>query len=116
MTHTVSKVYSYLILLLNINFNGMFNFGYTQMFLGFEDVATKWFAAVESHVHWIYCAYILMNLCPIRGVEKTGSIAQKQEVISHIVSLQKKSRVRQLLSRFNGVDVYKRELQQALAV
>jgi hypothetical protein len=30
MTHTVSKVYSYLILLLNINFNGMFNFGYTQ--------------------------------------------------------------------------------------
>jgi hypothetical protein len=30
MAHTVSEVYSYLILLLNINFNGMFNFGYTQ--------------------------------------------------------------------------------------
>jgi len=29
MSQTVSKVYSYLILLLNINFNGMFNFGYT---------------------------------------------------------------------------------------
>jgi hypothetical protein len=33
MTHTVSKVYSYLILLLNINFNGMFNFGYTLLIL-----------------------------------------------------------------------------------
>ena len=87
-----------------------------KMFLGFEDVATKRFAAVQSHVHWIYCAYILMNLCPIRGVDKNGSIAQKQEVISHIVGLRDKSRVRQLLTRFNGVDVYKTELQQALAV
>ena len=88
-----------------------------KMFLGFEDVATKLFAAVESHVHWIYCAYILMNLCPIRGVvEKNGSIAQKQEVISTIVRLREKSRVRQLLTRFNGVDVYKNELQQALVV
>ena len=87
-----------------------------KMFLGFEDVATKWFAAVESHVHWVYCAYILMNLCPIRGVDKNGSIAQKQEVINHIVRLREKSRVRQLLTRFNGVDVYKNELQQALAV
>jgi hypothetical protein len=34
MAHTVSKVYSYLILLFNINFNGMFNFGYTQKILG----------------------------------------------------------------------------------
>jgi len=31
MAHTVSEVYSYLILLLNINFNGMFNFGYTHI-------------------------------------------------------------------------------------
>ena len=86
------------------------------MFLGFEDVAAKQFAAVQSHVHWIYCAYILMNLCPIRGVAKNGSIIQKQEVISHFVGLKDKSRVRQLLTRFNGIEVYKSELQQALAV
>ena len=86
-----------------------------KMFLGFEDVAVKWFAAVESHVHWIYCAYILMNLCPIRGVDKNGSIAQKQELISRIVMLREKSRVRQLLTRFDGVDAYKSELRQALA-
>jgi hypothetical protein len=85
-----------------------------KMFLGFEDVAAKWFTAVQSHVHWIYCAYILMNLCPIRGVDKTGSIAQKQELISRIVMLREKSRVRQLLTRFNGIDAFKNELQQAL--
>ena len=85
-----------------------------KMFLGFEDVAAKWFTAVESHVHWIYCAYILMNLCPIRGVEKNGSIVQKQELISRIVMLREKSRVRQLLTRFNGIDAFKNELQQAL--
>ena len=87
-----------------------------KMFLGFEDVAAKQFAAVQSHVHWIYCAYILMNLCPIRGVAKNGSIIQKQEVINHFVGLKNKSRVRQLLTRFNGIEVYKSELQQALAV
>ena len=27
--------------------------------LGFEDVATSGFASVMSHVHWVYCAYIL---------------------------------------------------------
>lgn len=86
-----------------------------KMFLGFEDVATKRFAAVESYVHWVYCAYILMNLCPIRGVEKSGAIAQKQEMISHIVGLREISRVRQLLTRFNGVEAYKNELQQVLA-
>jgi sensor histidine kinase regulating citrate/malate metabolism len=56
-----------------------------------------------------------MNLCPIRGVDKTGSIAQKQELISRIVMMREKSRVRQLLTRFDGVDTYKSELQQALA-
>lgn len=86
-----------------------------KMFLGFEDVSTKRFAAVQSHVHWVYCAYILMNLCPIRGVEASGAVAQKQEIISHIVGLKEKSRVRQLLTRFNGVEVYKNELHQALA-
>ena len=31
-----------------------------KMFLGFEDVATKSFDSVISHVHWVYCAYILL--------------------------------------------------------
>jgi hypothetical protein len=34
-----------------------------KMFMGFEDVATKYFSSVVSHVHWVYCAYILLILC-----------------------------------------------------
>ncbi|MBT8340067.1 MAG: transposase [Desulfatitalea sp.] len=87
-----------------------------KMFLGFEDIATKQFAAVESHVHWIYCAYILMNSLPVPGVEKNDSIAQKQAAITRIVDLREQSRVRQLLTRFNGVDVYKKQLDEALSM
>jgi hypothetical protein len=32
--------------------------------LGFEDVATRGFDAVMSHVHWVYCTYILLHLSP----------------------------------------------------
>lgn len=31
-----------------------------KMFLGFEDVATKWFTSVMAHVHWaILCLYLI---------------------------------------------------------
>ena len=30
--------------------------------LGFEDVATHGFDAVIAHVHWVYCAYILLHI------------------------------------------------------
>ena len=55
---------------------------------------------------------LITDLCPIRGVEKNESVAQKHEMISHFVGLKEKSNVIQLLTRFNGVEVYKTELQQ----
>ena len=41
--------------------------------LGFEDVATHGFASVMSHVHWVYCSYILLHLSP-PGVSATHSV------------------------------------------
>ena len=41
--------------------------------LGCEDVATSGFDAVMSHVHWVYCAYIVLHLSP-PGVWVFGSI------------------------------------------
>jgi hypothetical protein len=35
-----------------------------KMFLGFEDVATRTFESVKAHVHWVYCAYILLHSHP----------------------------------------------------
>ena len=31
------------------------------MFLGFEDVSVNYFSSEMSHVHYVYCAYILLN-------------------------------------------------------
>lgn len=41
------------------------------MFLGFEDVVTKWFVSVMAHVHWVYCAYILLHSHPPGSPEQT---------------------------------------------
>ena len=50
MSQTVSKVYSYLILLLNINFNGMLNFGYTH-FISISQLSAN---KVECLIHSRY--------------------------------------------------------------
>ena len=83
------------------------------MFLGFEDVAPKYFDSVVAHVHWVYCAYILLNAGPFDT--HIGGIVEKQQRISEIISNGEKSRVIQILTQFNGAQRYKTELQQAMA-
>lgn len=85
-----------------------------KMFLGFEDVATKWFSSVMAHVHWVYSVYILLNSKCIEVPEKLKSLAEKQHWISKIIENKEKSRVLQLLTRINGVKHYKTEIQSAL--
>jgi len=52
------------------------------MFLGFEDVATKWFDSVSAHVHWVYCVYLLLNAGPFDT--HVRAIAEKQNRISRV--------------------------------
>ena len=85
-----------------------------KMFLGFEDVATKWFSSVIAHVHWVYCVYILLNSKCIEVPEKLKSLTEKQHWIANIIENKEKSRVLQLLTRINGVTLYKTEIQAAL--
>jgi hypothetical protein len=85
-----------------------------KMFLGFQDVATKWFSSVMAHVHWVYCVYILLNSKGIEVPEKLKSLAQKQHWITKIMENKEKSRVLQLLTRINGAQYYKIEIQSAL--
>ena len=84
-----------------------------KMFLGFEDVATKWFDSVISHVHWVYCAYILLNAGPFDT--HVRAIAEKQHRINKIIASREKSRVIQVLTQFDGPQRYKNELKQAIA-
>jgi hypothetical protein len=84
-----------------------------KMFLGFEDVATKWFDSVSAHVHWVYCVYILLNAGPFDT--HVRAIAEKQNQISRVIENQEKSRAIQMLTQFDGPQRYKNELQQAIA-
>ena len=85
-----------------------------KMFLGFEDVSAKWFDSVISHVHWVYCAYILLNSGPPGMPKQMKSLAAKQEFVEEMLKRKELSRLNQLMTQINGVQRLKNEIQQAL--
>ena len=87
-----------------------------KMFLGFEDVATKHFESVMSHVYWVYCVYILLNFSPPGIPDQIKSLAEKQRIVGDIVASKETNRVIQLLTQFKGYQRYKKQLQRSLMV
>jgi hypothetical protein len=83
--------------------------------LGFEDVATSGFDSVMSHVHWVYCAYILFSMAPPGVSAGAKSLGDKQRQLQQLLENQEKRRVLQQLTQIGGVQRYKAELRQALA-
>lgn len=83
--------------------------------LGFEDVATHGFDSVKAHVHWVYCAYILLHLSPPGVTEETKSLGDKKRQLQQYLEHKEKRRVLQKLTQIGGVENYKDELRQALA-
>ena len=83
--------------------------------LGFEDVATHCFDAVISHVHWVYCAYILLHMPPPGLSPGIQSIGDKQRALQQGLADQAKRHILQQLTQIGGVQRYKDELRQALA-
>ena len=84
------------------------------MFLGFEDVSAKYFSSVISHVHWVYCAYILLNSSPPGFAIKEKSMAQKQLMVNKIIDNKGLSVVNQLLTQAKGTQRLKALVQKAL--
>jgi hypothetical protein len=83
--------------------------------LGFEDVATHGFDAVMSHIHWVYCAYILLHLSPPGLSPGSQSIGDKQRALQQGLADTEKRHILQKLTQIGGVQRYKDELRQALA-
>ena len=83
--------------------------------LGFEDVATHGFDAVVSHVHWVYCAYILLHMSPPGLSAGNQSIGDKQRALQQSLADKAKRHILQRLTQIGGVQRYKDELRQALA-
>src|SRR5438876_777368 len=50
----------------------------TKMHLGFEAVATTGFPSVASHVHWVYCAYLLLHMSPPGVPQDVKSVGERQ--------------------------------------
>jgi hypothetical protein len=83
--------------------------------LGFEDVATHTFDAVVSHVHWVYCAYILLHMSPPGLSPESQSVGDRQRALQQGLADQEKRHILQKLTQIGGVQRYKDELRQALA-
>jgi Transposase DDE domain len=83
--------------------------------LGFEDVATSGFDSVMSHVHWVYCAYILLSMAPPGVSAGAKSLGDKQRQLQQLLGNQEKRRILQQLTQMGGVQRYMDELRQALA-
>ena len=87
----------------------------TKQHLGFEDVATSGFGSVIAHVHWVYCAYILLHMSPPGVSTEAKSLGSKQRQLQQFLDHQEKRGVIQKLTQIGGVQRYKDELRQALA-
>jgi len=82
--------------------------------LGFEEVSTSGFDSVISHVHWVYCAYILLNLSPPGVSNEPKSLGDKQRQLRTYLEAKEKRRILQKLTQFGGVEKFKAEMRQAL--
>src|SRR5438128_2502234 len=83
--------------------------------IGFEDVAPHGFYAELSHVHWVYCAYILLHMSPPGLSPSVHSIGDKQRALQQSLADKEKRQIHQKLTQIGGVQRYKGELRQALA-
>lgn len=82
--------------------------------LGFEEVSTSGFDSIISHVHWVYCAYILLNLAPPGVLNGPQSLGDKQRQMRAYLEAKEKRRILQKLTQFGGVEKFKAEMRQAL--
>jgi hypothetical protein len=71
--------------------------------LGFEEVATSGFDAVMSHVHWVYCAYILLHMSPPGVSPEAKSLGDKQRQLQRALAHKEKRRILQKLTQIGGV-------------
>ena len=82
--------------------------------LGFEEVSTSGFDSVISHVHWVYCAYILLHMSPPGVSDQAKSLGDKQRQLRKYIEDKEKRRFLQKLTRFGGVQQLKDEIRLAL--
>jgi len=69
---------------------------------------------IDAHVHWVYCAYILMNSSPPGFPDVMKSMAEKQLMVNKIIEKKELSAVNQLLTQAKEPQRLKSLIQKAL--
>ncbi len=86
------------------------------MFLGFEDVSSNRFSSVVSHVHWVYCAYILLKSIPLdKPPDEKDSVAERKLIVDRTIKKQNISNLNHLLTKINGIKRLKNNIKEALS-
>ncbi|MGA1796978.1 MAG: hypothetical protein ACMUIL_14085 [bacterium] len=77
-------------------------------------VFARWFLSKTAHVHWAYCAYVLLHTPPFEMPGQAHSLVEKQPKIRQIIDSREICRVGLQLTQFGGVEKYKDDLLTAL--
>jgi len=86
-----------------------------KMHLGFEDVAATSFDSVVAHVHWVFCAYMLLH-AELPGVPSTAkTLHERQRYVMSVLDHKEKASLLQRLTQIYGVEGQKNKLKAALA-
>jgi hypothetical protein len=86
-----------------------------KMHLGFEDISASSFDSVIAHVHWVYCAYLLLGGDLPALASSAKGILERQQHVQKMLDHKEKAHLLQRLTRINGLKEQKSELKTALA-
>jgi hypothetical protein len=81
-----------------------------KMHLGFEDVSASKFISVQTHVHLVYCSYILLDYFNPTVDEMTSKI----QVMKKTFKTKELNEILQVLSQFGGVEKYKQRIRAVI--
>ncbi len=85
-----------------------------KQYLGFEDAASTSFESIVSHVHWVYCAYILLTKGQ-PGISKGAlTVRGKQLKLKETIDSGNIYKWRQVLTQFNGTQKLMNEFYQVI--
>jgi hypothetical protein len=87
----------------------------SKQHLGMMDAGVHNFESLISHIHWVYCAYLLLKKQIIKEQAKGFSILHRQQILTKKWESQRYKHIIQLTTRFDGVSAIKNHCYEVLA-
>lgn len=86
----------------------------SKQHLGMMDAGVHNFESLVSHIHWVYCAYLLLKRQNLEDKQKGSSILQRQKILTKKWESQRYKHIIQLSTRFDGVTAIKSHCYEVL--